>query len=499
MRAFTRTILVLVLVSLLVFLAGCAAYPKGPGQTVGANVRCWAVKRHDRCDYFQYLDHTGRVTAIGYDDDGDGIDEARIDLATVRSSDLCPHYVILLDGIPFDLVRRLYEQGHFRLFYPPTKLVTTFPSVTDLAYGQLFAPGEALGYQALWYDRRRGRLSGGALDYLAEKNASWQRLIDYRIAMILDPVGYVSPGFLFRTELRDIENTFNRRREGTVIGYSVGTAAVGTRKGSPGFIKCLKRVEQLCEKLVYQRRGRCQITLLADHGHNLTESTYFDIAEALKQAGFNPTDKLKKPNDLVCIQFGLLTYNAIYTTQPGKVADTLLKLLKNEQVELAIYPGARADTKSIIVRSRHARAVVTGTDRGYTYKIEKGDPLKLKSIVESLRSVGAVTDDGVIDDQRLFQATVDHEYPDPLARIYLAFNGLVKHPADLIVTVKDGWFCGAKYQARSIDVASTHGSLNRANSVTFVMTTIKPLGPAVRMADLTDRLAEMVPHKSRNN
>jgi len=477
-------------------VSGCAQFPAGPAKITDGEVRSWHVKRRDQYDYFQYLDRKGKIVGLGYDDNGDGRPEIRIDLLTVCPPGGCPHYVILLDGIPYQLVKELYDQGRFRLFYRPSKLISCFPSMTDLACCRMLGPEPPDGFEALWYDRTKGRLTGGKLNYISEKNAPWQKLIDYRAAMILDAVGYVKPGFLFSSELAGMERTFNRNDRGVSIGYSVGTATVGTRKGRDGIIKCLKKVDQLCEKLVYERRGRCRITMLADHGHNLTASKYFDVSKVLKEEGFKPVKKLKDPNDVVCIEFGLVTYSGIYTDQPDKVADALLK---HDPVEFAIYRCAVGsnNNRRIIVRDKVGSARIAKTEKGYIYEIEAGDPLKLKPIIDTLKTAGKVTAAGEIDDRSLFEATVDHEYPDPLARIYLAFNGLAKHPPDLIVTIKDGWFCGARDLAGSITVASTHGSLNQANSVTFLMSTVKELPEAVRLEDVKTLFPEIIPSQKR--
>lgn len=470
-------------------IVGCTSYPQGPPRLIAEAVRAWP----DYPGYLQYLDPAGRVIALAYDDDRDGEPEVRIDLPDDRG----PHYLILLDGIPYRLVRQLYDQGHFRLFHRPTKLLSCFPSMTDLAFCRMFGIDGPKGYQALWYDRKRRKRSHGKWNYLTEKNAPWQKHIDYRAPMILDAIGYVTPGFLFRRERDGLDRLFKfkRGRTGTVIGYSVGTATIGTRKGEKGLVKCLKRIDALCEKLIYQHRGRCLITIAADHGHNLTASKYFQVSNALKQAGFKPSKRLKKPRDVVCIEFGLVTYSAIYTDQPEKVADALLE---RDPIELAIYPE-RPDGGWIVVRDRTGTARIGKTQRGYVYRIEKGDPLKLKPVIDRLTQSGKVTPAGEIDDRSLFVATVDHEFPDPLARIYRAFNGLAELPADIIVTLKDGWFCGAKDLARSVSVASTHGSLNQANSATFVMSMIRELPGAVRISELKDKdvLPEIMPTKSR--
>ncbi len=464
----------------LIYASGCQSFPSKPADFNGQKVRKWKIKSQDHYDYFQYLDKNGKIASLGFDDNGDGRGEVRVDFLATGSSEESPHYVILLDGIPYKMVKKLYDEGLFRLFYRPSKLISTFPSMTDLAFSSLFATKSPAGFEALYYNRDTKKLSNGDAVYLSQKNAPWQKLVDYRASMLLDPIGYVDPGFLFNHDLSAFEDHINRKRSGTVIVYSVGTAAVGTREGASGLTDCLKRVNQLCEKIVYQRRGKVRITMLADHGHNLTASKFFDTVKVLKQAGLHVTTKLKKPDDVICIEFGLVTCCGMYTNSPAKVAGILLK---NKPVRFAFYPVKRNGRKEIVVRDKLGEAYIGRKGDRYRYDAEEYDPLKLKDIIEKLRKSGKVDKGGWIEDRAFFNATVDHEYPDALSRIWRAFNGLVRYPPDLLITVRDGWFCGKPGFARSINVASTHGSLNQANSVTFIMSTIKPLPRAIRIRE----------------
>jgi hypothetical protein len=453
--------------------AGCAQFPTFGVVNPGQECRALRVKSTSQCDYFQYLNDKGRITQLGYDTDADGTPDVAVNLSAMNEDGQNPHYVILLDGIPYDLVQAMYAEGHFRLFYPPSKVIGPFPSMTDVAYTELFLPVELLGFEALYYNRGTHKLSDGDRVYLNGGNELWAKRVDYRVPMWLDPVGYACPGFLFDHELAAIEKMMNRRRCGTAIGYSVGTATVGTRKGEAGLRKCLRDVERLCEKIVYERRGRCRITLMADHGHNLTPGIFFDMSAAVKVCGYHPAKRLRNSNDVVVIEFGLVTNSAMYTGDPDGVARALVD--GYDEVNLAVYPLAVGGERKVVVRSRDGLAYVSKVDGGYRYEMVRGDPLKL---------AGKVDVTGVMNDRALFDATVDHDYPDPLARVWGAFDGMVRYPADLVVTVKDGWFCGKPSFARSVSVASTHGSLNRQNTETFVMTTIKPLPAAMRMGEV---------------
>jgi hypothetical protein len=475
----TKLIFLLGLVVLAITAGGCSQFPRTSTGVSTSECKAWKVKSGAKqFDYFQYYNNQGRIVSLSYDENADGVPDARIDLAKVQSDPSCPHYVILLDGIPYDLIAQMYQQGHFRLFYPPSKVVAPFPSMTDVAYTEMFMPGKLLGFEAKYYDRANHCLSDGNAVYLAAGNDPWSKRLQYRVPRLFDAVGYVSPDFVFDHELAAIEKMMNRCQSGTAMGYSVGTSNVGTRQGRQGFEKCLLAVDRLCEKIMYERKGRCCFTLISDHGHNLTAAQYFDVAGALKSQGHHVVKKLSEPGDVVVVDFGLVTSSAVYTDTPADLAEVLVNYYG--QVDLAVYPQTIAGFRKIVVRSKEGLAYVSRSGEGYRYDVQKGDPLKLLPIIKKLRKAGKVNAKGIIDDRALFDATIDHEYPDPLARVWRAFDGMVKYPPDLEISLKDGYFSGDASFSRTINVESTHGSLNRINSLTFVMTTYEPLPPAMR-------------------
>jgi len=486
-----RIMIYVCLLWIVLTVVGCTSqFSKKTADTVGHQCRAWSMKSADRYDYFEYLNADGRITDLGYDTDGDGNVDLRVSLEAMNTDPQNPHYVILLDGIPYDLVVKMIEEGHFRLFYPPSRVVGPFPSMTDTAYTELFMPGELNGFEAMYYDRDKKVLSDGDTVYLRGENEPWAKKIDYRASMLLDPIGYLNPDFVFNHELSAIEKMIDSHPCGTSIGYSVGTSNMGTRKGEAGLRICLNAVDQLCEKIVYERKGRCRITLMADHGHNLKSAKYFSMTSAVKSCGYRPVRKLEGPKDVVVIEFGLVTNSAMYTDDPDGLAKAILA--KYDETELAIYPMVIEGERKIVVRSRNGLAYINKKANGYTYEKVAGDPLQLDGIIGKLKSMGKVSKTGVIDDKAFFEATVDFEYPDALARIWRGFNGLVKYPADLVVTIRDGWYCGKPGFAKTINVASTHGSLNRMNTETFVMTTIGPLPKAIRICDVPRAVPDML-------
>lgn len=434
-----------------------------------------------RDDYWQALDPHGRKVELRFDTTGDGQPDTTVRPADL-SADQCLHVVLVLDGVPFEIVNDLYRRGYFRLFPEPSRVVTVFPAMTDLALTRAFTDDTCLGYEALYYDRRRGRISSGSQVYLSGANEPWARFMDYRCSMSLDAQAYLNPQGLWRHELEGILKTVNQRRTGTVRAYSVASAGLGTRGGRDAIVQYLLDVDRLCERLTFERRGRIRFTLMADHGHELAPAHRLRYDDALRKAGYRLTDRLRGPKDVVWSQYGLVSCGVFYTDDPQGVAGTLLDVPGTDLVMLPVREETAGS--AVIVRSRTGTAAIRRTDDGFVYDPQHGDPLRLKPILERLRSEGKVGPDGSVTERDWLTATVDHEYPDPVRRIWIAFHGLVQNPADVLASFREGYFCGSKLFSLVVDVASTHGSLSRRGAVTFALSNHTPLPPLMRIEDL---------------
>ncbi|HUW83776.1 MAG TPA: hypothetical protein VMZ31_13385 [Phycisphaerae bacterium] len=466
----------LALVALLV--CGCESVVDFPLQSrkackaAGQDLFVYDVNGDGHPDYWQGADAAGRIVELRFDENGDVAPDKTVRLDAAGSD--VPHLVIALDGVPFDLVRESYQRGRFRLFYPPAQLISCFPSMTDLAFSLVFDSERCLGCEALYFDRASNKLSDGNAVYLSGTNAKWASNLAYRCSFWWDANAYLNPQAVFEHELRGLSRAFRRIEHGQAFGYTVGTAGLGTRGGRDAIIKYLETVDRLCEQIVHRRKGQVRLTLLADHGHNLARSERISLKRHLREAGFNPTKRLDDPKDVVVVEYGLVTYAALSTNDPPAVAEAVLT---HPGVELVAY----SQGGQIVVRDGEGLARVAERDGRYRYQIESGDPLQLAPVLENLAAQACVSPDGWVDDRVLFDATVTHMYPDPLHRLWLAFNGLVRQTPDVLVCLRDGYAHGSKTFDFFIGgAASTHGSLNRASSTTFAMTMLGELPAALR-------------------
>jgi hypothetical protein len=433
-----------------------------------------------KTDYQQVLNSQGRKVELRFVN----TDEAPVEVVHIDQlqPNKVPHFIIALDGVPYELVEQCYREGFFRLFYPPSRMISTFPSMTDLAFWKIFGGKQPIAYQANHFNPGTNRILSGDDLYLSGEMADWVKKLDYRCSFKLDALAYVMPQQIFEHELRGMSETFRKTTKDQVIVYSVATAGLGTEGGREAILRYLRQIDRFCEEIVYERRGRVKMSVLADHGHNMSGRGRVSFTKRLEKAGFRVQDSLDEFRDVVIIKYGLVTYAAFHTRQPAAVAHVVLQ---DPATTIACYPQDGA----VIVQTIDGRAKIDHQDGRYRYSSEIGDPLLLLPILAQLKNQGKIDADGFIEDRALFNATVTHEYPDPLRRIWQAFDGLVKKPANLIVCLRDGWVHGSKFFHTMIGGAtSTHGSLNQLNSATFVISMLGNLPPALRPEEIIPTL-----------
>ncbi len=429
---------------------------------------------HDgKVEFFTYADAAGRIDRIAYDVTGDQKPDELIALDAIGFA-RSRHLVLILDGFAYDLIKEYYDAGNLRMFHSPSRVIAPYPSMTDVAMQDIIGGIPPRAFEARYFDRRENRLLGGDSDYMEGKNEPYNRSMQYRAAALWDALGYIDPWAVFGKEINDAKRIFDRAQTTELLAYFVSSAGMSTSFAAEGQKRCLQRIEQFVNQVMWETRGLTKVTLLGDHGHSYTKSKRVDFAGDLRKKGWTMTNSLRSEKDVALVEFGLVSFASFATLRPKELAEDLIAV---EGVELASYVYRDA----VVVRAPgEARARIYRKGTRYAYEPTSGDPLKLKKILADLASDTGRT----YDADALLAATLEHEYPAPLQRIWRAHFALVENPADVIVSLTDGYFAGLKSFAGSVKVASTHGSLNRKNSTTFIMSTIGPLPPYMRSSDI---------------
>lgn len=435
--------------------------PKRVERNAEAETRCYAIDSKGRINYRQYL-VDGRIVRLEFDDNADGTPEETVDF--IAKHDEWPQFLIVLDGVPFDVAERLYAEGRFRLFEPPRRVVSVYPAMTDLALSRLFGTPPCAAYESRYFDRQRNTMAGGNADYIEGKNAPWIADVDYAAPQNVAVGTYLNPHSVFDRELQAMYKLFRTHKGPFASAYSVGSAGLGTRGGEAAIRAYLIQIDRLCERITYERRGRVRFSVTADHGHGLQRCRRISLKDALRKAGFNPSESIKGQKDVVQPEYGLVTFAQFFTSSPAEVAAAL-----DGQSSVDIVSFVENDC--IVVLKKGQRAEIRKGAHGFVYRPISGDPLGLVPLIETMREAGLVTEDGEINDGRFLQMSADEAYPDALRRLWDCHHRLVEQPADVVVSLKPGFCVGSKFFDFFVGpVASTHGALDRLSSVTFLLT-----------------------------
>lgn len=451
-------------------------------------------------DYFTTQDASGRIVRIAYDLDRDGKPDSPVNLDEIAPAN-ARQVVLILDGIGYETVEAFRREGHLRLFHPPARVISTFPAMTDLALADVFQSVRCIGLETVYFDHQANQLTGSDNDYVSLKNEDWARRVDYRADVVIDPLSYLFPNAMFNQELTDLLACFDRRDRPRIVAYLVSTAGMGTRGSLAGQRKVLDTIDRLCEELVWKTRGLVKITILSDHGHSLVESKRTDFRAFLPTKGWRVVDRLEKPRDVACVEYGLVTYASFATRDRAALA---ADLITHPGVDVVAYDEGDA----VVVVKGDAKARIERRGDRYRYRPESGDPLGLLPLVEKSRAAKAapapagqapatldLDADGFASDRAWLAVTLTHDYPDPLDRLWRAFHGQSEHVPDVMASLRDGYCAGMASRAFWLPrIASTHGDLERKSATAFILSTSGPVAekwPLLRSRDLPTILPEL--------
>ena len=420
----------------------------------------------------------GRLNELAYDDDQDGTPDRRFRMTDYRDAGAeLPHLIVLVDSIPYAALRERFDGNDFTVlsvFHEPTKLIAPFPSMSALCFSAILGAPPMPGPLNKSYDPRP---QVNAVNDLIRKRLNgyrnpWQQRLHYNVNYRENTAAFIKPRPWMKVEFERARRAFDLSADRTTIVYISSTAAMMMKYGPRGLDETLDALETFVTQVLYERRGAVDISIVSDHGHNLRDTQWIDVGQALEDAGFRVVKQRQRPDDVHLEMDGLLTYCGVHTERPAAVGDALLDGLP--QVETVSY----IDGYDVVVRS-HAGAARISLDNGrLTYTPETADVL----------GYGDALSGQAMTPQAWFDATVDHEYPDGPTRLWEAFHGRTQQTPQVMVTIQDGYCAGIEWFQWFVKMRSSHGGLNQISSAAVLMTTTGPTGPALRSGDVMDAI-----------
>lgn len=389
--------------------------------------------------------------------------------------------VVCLDGVPYSEMAALWEEGYFRELFRPVPLIPPFPTASGVALTASFHTAPVEGYEDGYFDLERNRLAGGALMTTTGENIPYLEALDYELPGYLKGLAYLLPQRSFRADLGRLRSRFRASREKIFLAHVASSDSLYHILSRQEMRRLLTEVDSLLRELYLDARGKLRITLFSDHGNSLAAGHPVPLEKHLAAGGWQLSERCGTPRHLVVPAYGLLGFFAVYCVGQDKPA-LANHLARMEGVDLVVY----TDSGGVVMENAGGAARLEGKNDGSAFRYQplSGDPLALTDLLETLKENGSMDAEGWVPDAMLFEATRNHRYPDPAYRLWQWTRDYVRNRAELVVSLKPGYHQGTNTFEWFVDMTSTHGSLDLAQSLGFATSTDAPLPGPIRSRDL---------------
>ena len=419
--------------------------------------------------------------------------------ARVRSSVAAtarPRRLLLcLDGVPHEVITAAKGRGMFENFGEPSRLLSPFPTMTNVALALMLRATPPAGYESLYFDHGERRLSGGVRKYIGRRTpdkipSSYMDELDYQEPLAFEFLIYVATERVWRADLRRFRERFRASSPARdFFGFLKATDGLLHKCGPERLAVALRSLEKILREIQDACGSETEIVLFSDHGMNLRDNRRVQLQTRLQRAGFDVKGDLRgrKARPRVSTPaFGLCSFASLYCAEeadPKDVADALTEL---EGLDFSVRREGNGG--GVIVQGARGRARISRREDagGISYRYERldGDPLQLAPFMSLMAERGELDEKGFASDAAWLAHTADHTYPDAPANIYGSLCApRVRHTADILLSFDDGYYYGATAFSPLIRLRATHGNAQRPSTSAFLMSTHRTFPPHVRAAE----------------
>ena len=399
--------------------------------------------------------------------------------------------LLCLDGVPLEVIEAAHGRGLFASFSAPSRLLSPFPTLTNVALSRMLGATPPLGYESLYFDRTARELRGGVRKYIGRRTpdktpSSYMDELDYQEPLPFEFLVYVAPEAVWRADMGRFRERFRQAPQTRdFFAFLKGTDGLLHIRGRHRLEAALESLDRILSEIQEWCGDETEIVLFSDHGMNLEENRRIHLQTHLRRRGFKLSDKPRERRSVAIPAFGLCGYAALYCGDERDVSATAESLLELEGVDFAIHRDGQA---SIMLRGASGAARIERHESGgqlkYRYEQIEGDPLQLAATVRKLSDDGQMDAEGFAPDRVWYERTAAHIYPDALSNLYQSlYEPRVHHTADVLVSLRDGYYYGMSFFSRFIRLAATHGNALRASTSAFMMSTHRAFPAHVRASD----------------
>ena len=374
--------------------------------------------------------------------------------------------LLCLDGVPHKLIEEERGRGLFDSFKAPARLLSPFPTMTNVALSAMLGATPPAGYESLYFDRKARELRGGIRKYVGRRTpdkvpSSYMEELDYQEPLPFEFLIYVAPEKVWRADMQRFHESFRAAPQNRdYFAFLKATDGLLHAQGPARLAVALESLDKILEEIRSYCGEETEIVMFSDHGMNLEENRRVPLLSTLRRRNFK----------VVIPAFGLCSYAAVYCDN-DLIPEVARASAEVTGIDFAVYKDAAA----VVIESARGQARIEyapGTG-GYRYSTVSGDPLQLGSYQDTFAT-----------DATWFERTAGHRYPNAVANIYKSlFTPRVQHTADVLLSLNDGYYYGLTAFGRFVRLRATHGNALQSSSNAFLMSTHREFPPFVRADD----------------
>ena len=374
--------------------------------------------------------------------------------------------LLCLDGVPHKLIEGERSRGLFDSFKSPARLLSPFPTMTNVALSAMLGATPPAGYESLYFDRKARELRGGISKYVGRRTpdkvpSSYMEELDYQEPLPFEFLIYVAPEKVWRADMQRFRERFKAAPQNRdYFAFLKATDGLLHAQGPKRLAVALESLDKILKEIRSYCGDETEIVMFSDHGMNLEENRRIPLASTLQRRGFK----------VVIPAFGLCSYAALYCDQ-DVIPEVARASAEVNGVDFAVYK----DAAEVVIESARGQARIeyeAATD-SYRYVIVSGDPLQLGSFPNTFAT-----------DAVWYERTAGHRYPNAVANVYKSlFTSRVKHTADVLISMDDGYYYGWTAFGRFVRLRATHGNALQSSSNAFLMSTHRNFPTYVRADD----------------
>ncbi len=417
----------------------------------------------------------GKADIVEVDSDADGrVDRLEIggsesqvlDVADPSRGQARRKLAVCLDGVPFEDILNLWDRGYFREFSRPGKLISAFPSLSDVALTELLHTERVPGYENLYFDVQRNQIAGGATSTVAKVRMPYLDALDYDEPGIFKGLAYVIPIKTFHADLGRFLKRYAASNLSSYTAHICSTDSVCHVLSREEFLTYLIEVDRMLRDVFIREKGQLDFIVFSDHGNSHVQNRRVNLDTFLAKNGFRVESSITDDRSVVIPAFGLVGAMPVYC-QPQTTARLAEVLTGQEGVDFTTF----LEGKAVRILSERGTASILASDSGKRLKYApvQGDPLELQAIVERLAQRQRLDAAGFASPDDWFDAAAEHEYADAVNAIYQGVTNHVTNRASLLVSFKDGFHYGRPFFDWLVTMRSTHGNLRRTSMTGFFM------------------------------